>query len=220
MSIKLADTLQPMADFPSAYAKDIAFDDGDTLQEKLDTGSLGGDGASYKQLSQAEYDALTEDEKLDGREYRTYDTGHIYKLGVEYGKDGVQISDNETVEDKTWSSQKTSSKIAEVETELIRNIEELSSNLGELCNKKIYCGEVTGTTVDGYICTSNPIGKVGNVIATIKYQSNLAPRGYSVTAQTTLKELNFYFRWHRDSDDAEAYPPDGIELTISYMIFY
>ena len=29
------------------------------------------------------------------------------------GKDGVQISDNETVEDKTWSSQKTSSKIAE-----------------------------------------------------------------------------------------------------------
>ena len=34
------------------------------------------------------------------------------------GIDGVQISDNETVEDKTWSSQKTSSKIAEVETEL------------------------------------------------------------------------------------------------------
>ena len=249
MSIKLADTLQPMADFPSAYAKDIAFDDGDTLQEKLDTGSLGGDGASYKQLSQAEYDALTEDEKLDGREYRTYDTGHIYKLGVEYGKDGVQISDNETVEsenghtvnitdaegvksfevlngkdgvqiddettstDTVWSSKKTSDEIAKVETEL-------NASLGELCNKKIYCGEVMGTIVDGYICTSNPIGKVGNVIATIKYQSNLAPRGYSVTAQTTLKELNFYFRWHRDSDDAEAYPPDGIELTISYMIFY
>ena len=34
------------------------------------------------------------------------------------GLDGVQISDNETVENKTWSSQKTSSKIAEVETEL------------------------------------------------------------------------------------------------------
>lgn len=87
--IKLADTLQPMADFPSAYAKDIAFDDGDTLQEKLDTGSLGGGGAGYKQLSQAEYDALTDDEKMDGREYRTYDTGHIYKLGIEYGKDNA-----------------------------------------------------------------------------------------------------------------------------------
>ena len=39
-------------------------------------------------LTQAEYDALTDDEKMDGREYRTYDTGHIYKLGVEYGKSG------------------------------------------------------------------------------------------------------------------------------------
>ena len=87
MGIRLADTLEPMADFPSAYAKDIAFDDGDTLQEKLNTGSLGGSGAGYKQLTQAEYDALTEDEKMDGREYRTTDTGHIYKLGVEYGKE-------------------------------------------------------------------------------------------------------------------------------------
>ncbi len=34
------------------------------------------------------------------------------------GLDGVQISDNETVKNKTWSSQKTSNKIAEVETEL------------------------------------------------------------------------------------------------------
>ena len=128
MSIKLADTLEPMADFPSAYAKDIAFDDGDTLQEKLDTGSLGGDGANYKQLSQAEYDALTEDEKLDGREYRTYDTGHIYKLGIEYGKDGVQISDNETVEDKTWSSKKTSDEIADIESALdeLENITRLT----------------------------------------------------------------------------------------------
>ena len=89
--IKLADTLEPMADFPSAYAKDIAFNDGDTLQEKLDTGSLGG-GGGYTQLSQAEYDALTEEEKMNGKEYRTYDTGHIYKLGIEYGKDACFTS--------------------------------------------------------------------------------------------------------------------------------
>jgi hypothetical protein len=71
MAIKLADTLAPMSDFPAAMAEHIAFDDGDTLQEKLDTGSLGGSGAGYKQLSQAEYDDLTDDEKMDGREYRT-----------------------------------------------------------------------------------------------------------------------------------------------------
>lgn len=85
--IKLADTLAPMADFPAVMAEHTEFADGESLQEKLDNGSLGGDGASYKQLSQAEYDALTDDEKMDGREYRTYDTGHIYKLGVEYGKE-------------------------------------------------------------------------------------------------------------------------------------
>ena len=116
--IKLADTLAPMADFPAVMAEHTAFEDGESLQEKYETGQLGGGGGGYTQLSQAEYDALTEDEKMNGKEYRTYDTGHIYKLGIEYGKDGVQISDNETVEDKTWSSQKTSSKIAEVETEL------------------------------------------------------------------------------------------------------
>ena len=44
--IKLADTLAPMADFPAAYAKDIEFDDGKNLQEKLNNGELGGGGTS------------------------------------------------------------------------------------------------------------------------------------------------------------------------------
>lgn len=46
MSIKLADTLAPLADFPAAYAKDIEFDDGKNLQEKLNNGELGGGGTS------------------------------------------------------------------------------------------------------------------------------------------------------------------------------
>ena len=46
MSIKLADTLAPLADFPAAYAKDIEFDDGKNLQEKLNNGELGGGGGS------------------------------------------------------------------------------------------------------------------------------------------------------------------------------
>ncbi len=109
MAIKLADTLAPMSDFPAAMAEHIAFDDGDTLQEKLNTGSLGGSGAGYKQLSQTEYDALSEDEKMNGKEYRTTDTGHIYKSGVEYGKDC--IDDTTTSEDKTWSSKKIKDEI-------------------------------------------------------------------------------------------------------------
>lgn len=44
--IKLADTLAPLANFPAAYAKDIEFDDGKNLQEKLNNGELGGGGGS------------------------------------------------------------------------------------------------------------------------------------------------------------------------------
>lgn len=42
MSIKLVDTLEPMADFPAAMAENIGFADGKTLQEKYDSGELGG----------------------------------------------------------------------------------------------------------------------------------------------------------------------------------
>ena len=41
MSIKLVDTLEPMADFPAAMAENIGFADGKTLQEKYDSGELG-----------------------------------------------------------------------------------------------------------------------------------------------------------------------------------
>ena len=36
--IKLADTLAPMADFPAVEAKDVAFNDNKSLQEKNDNG--------------------------------------------------------------------------------------------------------------------------------------------------------------------------------------
>ena len=46
MAIKLADTLAPMADFPAVEAKDVAFNDNKSLQEKYDNGELGGGGSS------------------------------------------------------------------------------------------------------------------------------------------------------------------------------
>ena len=58
----------------------------------IDLTSGGEGGGGHIELTQAEYDALSDDEKMDGREYRTYDTGHIYKLGVEYGKDACFTS--------------------------------------------------------------------------------------------------------------------------------
>ena len=83
MAIKLADTLAPMSEFPAAMAKHIGFSDGATLQEKFDNKELGG-GDSSVTLTQQEYEALTEEQKLDGL-YYTYDTKRIYKNGVQYG---------------------------------------------------------------------------------------------------------------------------------------
>jgi hypothetical protein len=110
MAVKLPDTAVPMGNFPVAYSEHILFEDDETLQEKFDNGSLGGGGAGYKQLSQAEYDALSDDEKMNGKEYRTIDTGHIYKLGVEYGKE-TPIDDENVSTDTVWSSEKIASEL-------------------------------------------------------------------------------------------------------------
>ena len=70
MAIKLADTLAPMADFPAAMAEHVEFSDGKSLQEKYDLGELGGEGGGgHIELTQAEYDALTDEEKLNGAIY-------------------------------------------------------------------------------------------------------------------------------------------------------
>ena len=102
----------------------------------------------------------------------------------------------------------------------LATMDKVNASLGELCNKKIYCGEAWGTIVNGFLSVANPIGKAGNVIATMKYLSKNNPVGYSITTQVTLSTVNFYLRWHRESDGVEAYPPDGTEIAISYMIFY
>ena len=61
------------------------------------------DSGNIVTLTQAEYNVLTEDEKMNGKEYRTYDTGHIYRLGVEYGKD-ADISRSEVLRTYTTIS--------------------------------------------------------------------------------------------------------------------
>ena len=83
MAIKLADELRPMGDFPATMAEYIGFSDGETLQDKYNNKKLGG-GDSSITLTQEEYDALTDEEKLNGL-YYTYDTKRIYKNGVQYG---------------------------------------------------------------------------------------------------------------------------------------
>lgn len=146
MAIKLVDELKAMGNFPIAHAEGINLvkTDGteDNLQSLFDNGELGGGGDSSTTLTQQEYEALSEEQKLNGL-YYTYDTKRIYKNGVQYGasdaedigynnaESGIQattvqgaidkvvkkvdglISDTTSSTTSTWSSQKTSSKIAE-----------------------------------------------------------------------------------------------------------
>ena len=87
MAIKLVDELKAMGNFPIAHAEGINLvkTDGteDNLQNLFDNGELGG-GDDSVTLTQQEYEALTEEEKLNGL-YYTYDTKRIYKNGVQYG---------------------------------------------------------------------------------------------------------------------------------------
>ena len=88
MSVKIFDTMTTATpNFPLAYAEkiNVKLQDGteDNLQNLFDNGELGG-GDDSVTLTQQEYEALTEEQKLDGL-YYTYDTKRIYKNGVQYG---------------------------------------------------------------------------------------------------------------------------------------
>lgn len=87
MAIKLVDELKAMGNFPIAHAEGINLvkTDGteDNLQNLFNNGELGG-GDDSTVLTQEEYEALPEEQKLDGL-YYTYDTKRIYKNGIQYG---------------------------------------------------------------------------------------------------------------------------------------
>ena len=98
MSIKLVDSLSPMGSFPVAEAKDIVFDDSESLQKKYDNGELSGEGSGHLELTQSEYDALSEEEKLNGVTYFITDA-----IG---GGGDASIDDNNISTETTWSSTK------------------------------------------------------------------------------------------------------------------
>ena len=158
MGIKMVDTAEPMNEngYPVARAKHIWFDDSESLQKKLDNGSLSGDGSGYTQLSQAEYDALSDDEKMNGKEYRTYDTGHIYRLGVEYGKD-ADIKRNEVL--KTYVS------LYDLNTK--KGLSLAWENNVDNTQKIIDALEGREEFIDGFSSSTNRIGIVGNYGTTI-----------------------------------------------------
>ena len=101
MSIKLADTLAPLSSFPAAYAKDIEFDDGNNLQEKLNNGDLGGGGTAGKSAYEIAVDngfVGTETEWLESLKGEQGETGRSI-TGITTDENNniiVTFSDNTT----------------------------------------------------------------------------------------------------------------------------
>lgn len=89
MAIKLADTLAPMADFPAVEAKDVAFNDNKSLQEKYDNGELGGGGTGTAGKSAYE---IAVDNGFVGTE-----TEWLESLKGSDGKDGKNGKDGNSV---------------------------------------------------------------------------------------------------------------------------
>ena len=198
MSVKIFDTMTTATpNFPLAYAEkiNVKLQDGteDNLQNLFDNGELGGGGGdSSTTLTQQEYEALSEEQKLDGL-YYTYDTKRIYKNGVQYGasdaedigynnaESGIQattvqgaidkvvkkvdglISDTTSSTTSTWSSQKTSGKIAEVETELNAKVDKtnvLTAKSDIATDDELYSASVINSELLDILKKVYPIGSV------------------------------------------------------------
>ena len=88
MAIKLVDELKAMGNFPIAHAEGINLvkTDGteDNLQTLYNNGELSG-GDTSQTLTEAEYLALPEEERLNNS-YYLYDVGVHYKNGVAYSR--------------------------------------------------------------------------------------------------------------------------------------
>lgn len=96
MAIKLADTLAPMADFPAVEAKDVAFNDNKTLQDKYDNGELGGSNADYsfETLDLLKEYVTTSTSAYPGQLLYDKSTGILYKVNKD--KTGVDtLAENE-----------------------------------------------------------------------------------------------------------------------------
>ena len=126
MSVKVADKFVAMGDFELLDAQDVLVDIKGTpkrLQKAIDNGELGG-GDDSTVLTQQEYEALSEEQKLDGL-YYTYDTKRIYKNGVQYGASDA--------EDIGYNNAESGIQATTVQGA----IDKVNANLGELIKTKI-----------------------------------------------------------------------------------
>ena len=96
MAIKLADTLAPMADFPAAMAEHIAFADGKTLQEKVDSGDFAGGGEGGSVVVDAEVSDTSEN-PIQNKVIKKYVDGNLTDVRTELANVKKELGDGMTL---------------------------------------------------------------------------------------------------------------------------
>ena len=117
MAIKLADTLAPMADFPAVEAKDVAFNDNKSLQEKYDNGELGGGGTSITVDSAMSSTSTNPVQNKVIKEYvdnKSTNVSEIDGNAIIKKSDGLFVEDLSSELDKINFAQKTVNDIGSV----------------------------------------------------------------------------------------------------------
>ena len=190
MAIKLADTLAPMADFPAVEAKDVAFNDNKTLQEKLDNGELGGGGTSITVDTAM---SSTSTNPVQNKVIKAYVDGKSVDISAD-SDNAIQTKTDGIYVEKTKISTDDGNALSEKSNGLF--VEDLSNKVNALnvaqktVNSELEYYYATKTTSISGV----PI-KDSNLINYLSYltniTSNLEPSRYN-TEGVTLKKSKTY----------------------------
>ena len=131
MAVKLPDTLVPMADFPSAFAKDVQFTDGESLKDKLDEGKL---------WSSSSGTGLTEEQ-----------ANNIEKIP---SIEGIVTSNSQAIENKADKDHEHTEYLKEIPDEYVTDTE-LSTELDKKVDKEVGKGLSTNDLTNELITKIN-----------------------------------------------------------------
>ena len=165
MAVKLPDTLVPMADFPSAFAKDVQFTDGENLQDKLDKGKLGSSSSGT---------GLTEEQ-----------ANNIEKIP---SIEGIVTSNSQAIENKADKDHEHTEYLKEIPDEYVTDTE-LSTELDKKVNKEVGKGLSTNDLTNELITKINSSATeafVTNAIA----NAQLGDKEVDLSGYATVDALN------------------------------
>ena len=189
MAIKLADTLAPMADFPAVEAKDVAFNDNKSLQEKYDNGELGGGSGSGEKNTIESISVNGENIVPDENKNVDIEVPNIYVGDTEPTNDNIEV----------WINPNGESSPIEVPIEKIKVNGELQTPVNKVVDITVpdayddtdIRAELSNinTSLDGKLNKTFTGDDVTNKILSTDENGNVVLKNSSVTAGKSAYEI-------------------------------